>query len=59
LFADGVKPGALKLVESTVSTSGVIIATYEPAGPVQIGSFATNEPSALEIARRKKMAQAA
>jgi len=59
LFADGVKPGAMKLVESKVSTSGVIIATYEPVGPVQIGSFATNEPSVLEIARRQKMAQAA
>ncbi|MEO7169892.1 MAG: dihydrofolate reductase family protein [Sphingomonas sp.] len=57
LFAEGVKPGALKLVESAVSTTGVIIATYEPAGPVQTGSFATQEPSALEIARREKMAR--
>ena len=59
LFSNGVKPGALKLVDSKVSTTGVIIATYEPAGAVPIGSFVTSEPSALEIARRKKMAQAA
>jgi dihydrofolate reductase len=59
LFADGVKPGAMRLVESTASTTGVIIATYEPAGPVPIGSFVTGEPSALEIARREKMAREA
>lgn len=59
LFADGVKSGAMKLVDSKVSTTGVIIATYEPAGPVPIGSFITREPSALEIARREKMATAA
>jgi dihydrofolate reductase len=56
LFADGVKSGAMKLVESAVSGTGVIIATYEPAGPVPIGSFVTGEPSAPEIARRRKMA---
>ena len=59
LFADGVKSGGMKLVDSKVSTTGVIIATYEPAGPVPIGSFETKEPSALEIARREKMAAAA
>jgi len=56
LFADGVKPGAMKLIDSKASTTGVIIATYEPAGPVPLGSFVTGEPSAPEIARRKKMA---
>ena len=59
LFAEGVKSGGMKLVDSKVSTTGVIIATYEPAGPVPIGSFETKEPSALEIARREKMAAAA
>jgi dihydrofolate reductase len=57
LFAEGVTSGAMTLVESKVSTTGVIIATYEPAGPVPIGSFATQAPSALEIARREKMAR--
>ena len=40
LFADGTMPGALTLVESTVSTTGVVIGTYRPAGAIDIGSFA-------------------
>ncbi len=30
----------LKLVDSTVSTTGVVIGTYEPAGAIVTGSFA-------------------
>ncbi len=33
-------PSALKLVDSTVSTTGVVIGTYEPAGEIVTGSFA-------------------
>jgi dihydrofolate reductase len=40
LFADGTIPSGLKLVDSTVSTTGVVIGTYEPAGEVVTGSFA-------------------
>jgi dihydrofolate reductase len=40
LFADGTLPSALRLTDSTVSTTGVVIGTYEPAGDVPIGSFA-------------------
>ncbi|MCW2542353.1 MAG: riboflavin biosynthesis protein RibD [Frankiales bacterium] len=40
LFADGTLPGGLKLVDSVVSTTGVIIGTYEPAGDIVPGSFA-------------------
>jgi dihydrofolate reductase len=40
LFADGTIPSALRLTDSTVSTTGVVIGTYEPAGDVPIGSFA-------------------
>jgi hypothetical protein len=39
-----------------VSSRGVIVATYEPAGEVKTGSFASPEPSEAEIARRKAMA---
>src|SRR4051794_12050933 len=39
LFADGAVPAALKLVDSTVSTTGVLIGTYEPAGEIVTGSF--------------------
>lgn len=40
LFAEGTVPSALRLVNSTVSTTGVIIGTYEPAGDIATGSFA-------------------
>jgi dihydrofolate reductase len=40
LFSDGTVPAALKLVDSTVSTTGVVIGTYEPAGELVTGSFA-------------------
>ena len=40
LFADGAVPAGLKLVDSKVSTTGVIMTTYEPAGEIVTGSFA-------------------
>jgi dihydrofolate reductase len=39
LFADGTVPAALRLTDSRVSTTGVVIGTYQPAGEVQTGSF--------------------
>ena len=39
LFADGTIPAGLRLVDSKVSTTGVVIGTYEPAGEVITGSF--------------------
>jgi dihydrofolate reductase len=55
LFGAGTPPFALKLVEHQVSTTGVAIATYEPAGEVPIGSFQLGEPSARENARQERM----
>jgi hypothetical protein len=40
LFADGAIPAGLKLVDSTVSATGVVIGTYEPAGELVTGLFA-------------------
>ena len=40
LFADGTIPAGLKLVDNKVSTTGVVIGTYEPAGEIVAGSFA-------------------
>ena len=40
LFSDGTIPSGLKLVDSTVSTTGVVIGTYEPAGEIVTGTFA-------------------
>jgi dihydrofolate reductase len=42
LFADGVLPGSLRLVDSKVSTTGVQIGTYEPAGELVTGTFGAN-----------------
>ena len=49
------KPGELELLSSRTSTTGVIIASYRPAGPVRTGSFQLAEPSAAEMARRDRM----
>jgi dihydrofolate reductase len=49
-------PGnALKLVDHKVSASGVIVATYEPAGAIPIGSFALSEESPEEQERQRRM----
>ena len=40
LFADGTVPSGLSLVDSVVSSTGVVIGTYEPAGTIVTGSFA-------------------
>lgn len=37
LFAEGTQPENFKLVDSRISTTGVIFATYEPAGPLKAG----------------------
>jgi dihydrofolate reductase len=39
LFADGAIPAALKLLDTTVSTTGVVIGTYVPGGELVTGSF--------------------
>ncbi|MFL5778175.1 MAG: dihydrofolate reductase family protein [Chloroflexota bacterium] len=39
LFADGTIPGGLRLVDNKVSSTGVVIGTYEPAGELKTGSF--------------------
>lgn len=41
LFADGSAPAAFTLTESTVTTTGVIIATYKRAGQVKTGTVGT------------------
>lgn len=54
LLGEGGSPGAMSMVDSKVSDSGVVIATYEPAGEVRPGSFVTKPPSEAEIARRER-----
>ena len=40
LFRDGARPSALRLISATTTSTGVVIATYQPAGPVSHGSYA-------------------
>jgi dihydrofolate reductase len=40
LFADGTMPSGLRLVDHKVSTTGVVMGTWEPAGEIAIGTFA-------------------
>ncbi len=56
LFGEGTQPAGLKLIDSKTSSTGVIIATYEPAGELKTGSFAIDNPSFEEIERRKRLA---
>ncbi len=41
LFAEGTQPENFKLVDSKISTTGVIFATYEPAGPLKTDTALT------------------
>ena len=56
LFAEGTVPARLRLVDSTTSTTGVVIGTYRPAGEVGHGSFALEEPTDAEVRRRRRLA---
>ena len=40
LFGSGTQPAGLKLIDSKISSTGVIISTYEPAGELKTGTFA-------------------
>jgi len=56
LFGDGTIPAGLRLADSTTSSTGVVMATYERAGDVQYGSFALEEPTEAEVERRRRLA---
>jgi dihydrofolate reductase len=52
----GELPGnAWRLVDHRVSSTGVVAATYEPAGAIPIGSFALAESSAEEQERQRRI----
>lgn len=56
LFGDGTPPRTLKMTEHYVSDAGTIVATYQPAGPVKIGTYVTEQPSEREKERQAAMA---
>ena len=55
LFGDGTPPGAMRMVEHQITPGGNIIATYQPDGAVETGSFGADEPSAAELDRLEKI----
>jgi dihydrofolate reductase len=55
LFETTAKPGALRLVSTQASATGVVMSTYVPAGNIPLGSFAQAEPSEKELDRRARM----
>jgi dihydrofolate reductase len=57
LFEAAAKPGALRLVATQASTTGVLMSTYVPAGAIAPGSFAQDQPNAKELERRAKLAR--
>jgi dihydrofolate reductase len=59
LFGDGTPARSMNLVEHKFTKAGNIIATYEPAGEVETGTFASEEPSAAELQRRELMQKGA
>jgi dihydrofolate reductase len=56
LFEAGVPPFGLTLVESRATSKGILINTYVPAGPLPELSFPPDNPSDIELARRRKLA---
>ena len=55
IFDGSQAAGSLKLTEHAVSDKGVAFLSYEPAGDVPMGSFATKPPSEEEIQLRQKI----
>lgn len=55
IFDGTQQPGGMKMIDHFVSDSGVIFATYEPAGEVPKGSFEMKPPSEAELDRRSKI----
>ena len=46
-----------RLAEHHLSATGVTFAAYEPAGPIETGTFATKPPSPEETALRQRIAE--
>ncbi len=54
LFGDGTVASGLRLVDTRISGTGVVMATYQRAGDIDYGTFALDEPTDAEVARRTK-----
>ena len=56
IFGEDARPEELKLQQTKAFSTGVMLARYTPSGEVKTGSFAENEPSPAELARRAELA---
>ncbi len=57
LFGEGTPAEAMQMVDHQVTRSGAVIATYEPAGPVEHGWAGPQSTSGREQARQKAIAE--
>jgi dihydrofolate reductase len=55
LFGEGTPLGGMRLESSAVSTTGVVIAVYEPTGRMPTFSVEPDDPSEAEIRRRERV----
>ena len=55
LFGDGTPPRTMKVVDHRTTSRGNIIATYEPAGEVEVGDFSSEPESEREKLRQSEM----
>ena len=55
-FGEGTIPAGLKLVDSSVSNSGVTTNIYARAGEIEPGSFEFEQPTDAEVERRRRLA---
>jgi dihydrofolate reductase len=58
LFGDETPARTMKAIAHRVTAGGNIIATYEPAGEVEVGDFSTEPQSEREKARQAAMSDA-
>jgi dihydrofolate reductase len=56
LFGAGTVPAGLRLVDSETFSTGVVLATYRTGAEIRAGSFAAEQPSEAELARRAALA---
>ncbi len=57
LFGSHTSAQRMRMTDHEVTAAGNLIATYEPAGDMKLGSFAGDKPSKAELQRREEMAQ--
>ena len=55
LLGEGTPPGLMRMVEHEVTAAGTVIATYQPGGEIQMGSFASPEQSPAEVERQLRL----